>query len=139
MASYFVKTMVIRQAMNKLFCNLWRENETTILNLKIDFDELANMTKILKRKNKVEKFPGLKYALGIYHNKFIKFNICVFYITLNDFYHPNTTPIKNVLDNLDNIKNHIENIEYLQEIRLTKDICNKLKIEISKRKYLYDN
>ena len=127
----FRKMLSVRQATNMLFFRLWEHNKNTLTD--IDFHKLAINTLLLKRKDKIDS-PGLKYALAILHDKCIGIDkdICEFYIKVNDFCHPSTKPISIIIDNLNDIENNIDLLEYLKDTGLTKDMCHKLKTEIQK-------
>jgi hypothetical protein len=123
--------LILRQALNILFNDLWNKNKDLLLN--INFKDLANNTPELKRKNKINESEGLKYALSVLHDKCINIdkNICIIYIKLNDFCHPLVKPKQIILDGIHNIKNNLNSLEYLREIGLTENLCDTLEFTIN--------
>lgn len=93
------KIFKIRQAMNELFQKKWRQYDNVFTN--VDFDILASKTSILKRKTLVKINNGIKFALIIINgiDKTINFPIelCKYYITLNNKFHPDIRPIQKTI------------------------------------------
>jgi len=130
-AETFKKVMSVRQKTNELFNKWWKkwweENKD---NSDINFKTLADQTPMLMRKDIIKTNNGVKYALIILNDKCneVDKDICEFYIKFNDTCHPTEYTKETVLDNLKSIRE----LECLKSYDLTKDICNKLIIEIEK-------
>jgi len=84
-----------RKLLNMLFPRLWSIYKATLENT--NYHELADKTSIMKRKYIVDKDIGSKFALAIIHKVdpsiIFPINVCEYYITLNDDFHPKAHPI----------------------------------------------
>lgn len=93
----------IRQALNTLFNQYWREYHNEIENL--DYEDLATKTPQLKRKSLCDK-EGVKFALAVIHNKYTlcSKDLCYFYLNINYRYHPKIKPLTVILSSIDKFK-----------------------------------
>jgi len=130
---------IVRQAMNRLFNDLWLEHQPTIQSLNPDFDKLAQATTELKRPDRVWKSDGIKYALCVINGlcNHVPKDLCTFYIRLNDRCHPPINPKKVIIDSLDSLKGIINQgalPDYYKESGLTTKILCDLERIIRSRK-----
>lgn len=97
---------LVRQTMNVLFPNMYNKYAEHLNN--INYDELARSTQFMKRTEIVHKDNGCKFALAVYHGKISVENfskdLCKYYITLNDKFHPKIKPINNTIENIKELK-----------------------------------
>lgn len=105
--------IIVRQYLNKLFYDKWEEiskDKTSIIN-NVDFSELANITPQLKRKHLFDN-NGIKIALCVLHNKCtgLPKDLCEFYITLNDKFHPKIKPDKIVRESIHALKDFLTGV-----------------------------
>lgn len=128
---------VIRQAINKLFNQLWDQHRDTVP--PYDFNVLASKTKILKRPELIndEHRKGLKYALYVINKLFdhVPIQLAEFYITLNEEFHPKSKPSKIVIDNINLLKELIQKGSlptYFSRTGLNRDILEQLEQAVNK-------
>ena len=128
---------VVIQFINFLFDELWDDSILTNPSLnEINFNEIANNTPILSRKYSIRN-NGVKYALsslnGYITNKIVSYDLVIFYISLNDYYHPRIQPKKIIIAAIDEINNNINEINqnYKDKIHLSSNILEELRRYIS--------
>jgi len=106
----YQKMAIIRQAINERFDALWSKHEPTILSLNPDFNDLAKLTPLLKRPHLIKRSNGTKYALCILHDlcDHISKDLCNFYLSLNNSYHPIIKPDRVVFTAIADLKTIIK-------------------------------
>jgi hypothetical protein len=121
---------IVRQYTNLIFNIKWNKTNEQIKK-NTDFQDLANKTLEIKRKD-IKDNNGIKYALLVINDicNDTKKDLAMFYICINDKYHPPIKPInekvKQSLDELKRIINkHNEDINY-NGIIINNKILNEL-------------
>lgn len=124
---------LLRQYINILFKYMWDKinNKSSVQNC--DFNDLANKTSYMRRKDIVDSDNGTKYALCLIYDivkdeKYTK-DAAEFYIKINDLFHPKIKPAKiyvknSIKDISDAIKN--TNLEIAVRIHLTTSVLDEL-------------
>ena len=126
--------MIIRQAINRLFNNLWDKNENEINEKQPDFNDLAIKTDILTRKDLVNKpvYKGIKYALCAIHKIHgnTPIELCNFYIIMNEKLHPKSETdyiVTQTINSLEEIIKKGELPPYFSEMGLNIQTLEQLK------------
>lgn len=122
---------ITRQYINTIFNKLWNKYEAKICHL--DYEELSKKYQSLCGRN-INNKPGVKYALYVLTENYytdVSNELCLYYLSINNKFHPLTNPITIVKESILHLKNDVEN-DVIPEYYKSAGISSKILSELEK-------
>lgn len=138
----FEQVALIRQLLNVLFQKMWEKYKNKLDH--VNFEELANRTNIIKRKNIIDDNNGSKFALAIIWDvdKSIIFpqKLCEVYIKLNDRFHPKIKPIETSITVIKLLRETLQqsSSSLIQTFGITNEVLDNLEEQLTNNKSLFN-
>lgn len=138
----FEKLALIRQLLNVLFQKMWNKYQNKFEH--VNFEELANKTNMMKRKNIIDDNNGSKFALAILNDidKSIIFpqKLCEVYIRLNDRFHPKIKPIETSITVIKLLRETLQQSSnsLIQTFGITNEVLDNLEEQLTNNKFLFN-
>jgi hypothetical protein len=97
--------LTIRQSLGNTMHKIYNKNSSFLNGLGLNYKELASKTPSLKKKDLINN-DGVKLSLAVIHKKcdFTSIKLALYYIQLNNTVHPPTTPIKTIINSINNVR-----------------------------------